>query len=129
MTEYISKEDIVNALLSEDKPLDYTLPRLAFNCCIQDIRCNNCGSVNEAQAFRHNASSGAGTNFVVFDWEVDLTRIIARGDVCYNCNRHNIILEYPIIEGSHRENDPKKIKNVDLGSHEVISSYSGDDKK
>lgn len=64
-----------------------------------------------------------------FEWEVDLTRIIARGNVCHNCNCHKIILEYPIIEGSHRENDPKKITNVELGSHEVISTHSGYDKK
>lgn len=80
-------------------------------------------------AFRYNSSSGAGFNFVVFEWEVDLTRIIARGNVCHNCNCHKIILEYPIIEGSHRENDSKKITNVELGSHEVISTHSGYDKK
>jgi len=66
MTKYISKEDIVSAITSEDKSIDSVLPRLAFDCSVQDIRCDNCGSVNEAQAFRYNSSSGAGFNFVVF---------------------------------------------------------------
>ena len=127
MAKYVTKKEIVDAILAENRDLSPTFPLLAFDNDVQDIKCKNCGSVNNAKAFRYNASCAAGYDSVVFKWEVDLTRVMARGDVCYNCNRHNIIFEYPKIEGSHRENDPKKINNVELGGHENISSYSGDE--
>jgi len=125
MTKRVSKEDIVNVILSENKELSPTLPLLAFDNETRNIKCSNCDSINKAKSFRYNASASSGYDSVIFDWEPNLNRLIVRGDVCYDCDRHNIVFEYPQIKGSTKENDPLKINNVELGSSEHISSNSG----
>lgn len=124
MAEYVTKHDIVRAILSEEENLSNKFPLLAFDNEEQTTQCENCGSV-DATAFRYNGAAAAGSDAVVFHWEPDLYRIIARGYCCYDCERHSIWFKYPVIEGSHRENNPERIDNVELGSEELVSRFEG----
>ena len=124
MAEYVTKQDIVKSIRTEHMSVTSRLPRLAFDCDEQPIICEGCGS-RDSIAFRYNSAAAAGSDAVVFEWEPDLYRILVRGYNCYDCDWHRIVFEYPVIEGSHRENNPDRIENVELGESEVVSSSQG----
>lgn len=126
MAEYVTKRGILQSILTEDERIDSKLPRLAFNNEEQEITCENCGN-RRATAFKYNASAAAGSDAVVFQWAPDVTRLVVRGHYCTDCNWHDIFFSYPVIEGSSRENDPKKVTNVELGSERLESSSDGKD--
>lgn len=126
MAEYVTKRGILQSILTEDERIDSKLPRLAFNNEEQEIICENCGN-RRATAFKYNSSAAAGSDAVVFQWAPNVTRLVVRGHYCTDCNWHDIFFSYPVIEGSSRENDPKKVTNVELGSERLESSSDGKD--
>lgn len=126
MSEYVTKQRIVEAIKTERMEISPRLPLLAFDNEEQEIQCDNCEST-DAIAFRYNAAKAAGTDSVLFRWAPNLYRVIARGYVCYNCQWHRILFEYPIIEGSHKENNPERVEGVEIGTSELVSEYGGDD--
>lgn len=123
MVKPVTKKEIRDVIL-KDRGIDSKLPRLAFDCYSENIVCDNCQST-DAKSFRYNAARGSGTNKALWEWAPNVNRLIARGWVCHECHWHKIVFEYPVIEGSHRENDPQKVEAVELGTSEVISESSG----
>jgi hypothetical protein len=124
-SKYVTKDQIIRAIKSKHREVSPSFPILAFNNEEQEISCDNCGST-DAFAFRYNAAKAARTDSVLFKWAPRLYRIIARGFVCYNCDWHRIWFEYPKIEGSHKENNPDRVENVEIGGKELVSEYQGD---
>lgn len=123
MAKYVTKDEIVQSINTEDSQISPRFPLLAFNNEEQDIQCDNCGSI-EAKAFRYNAAVAAGTDSVVFEWAPKLYRVMARGYTCHRCNWHKIVFEYPEID-SHKENNEERVENVEIGSSELVSESSG----
>lgn len=123
MAEYVTKQEIVEAILVEDTSIDPVLPRLSFDNKEQDTMCENCGYTN-AMVFKYNASCSAGYNSVVFEWAPDVRRVVVRGYACTRCKWHEIFFMYPVVD-----NDSSKVTNVEIGTEHLISHSSGESKE
>lgn len=98
MVRYVTKDEIGEEVVKivRDKHIrswdSSWLPRLAFDNDTAEYACDNCGQDRDEIHFQYNIGCAAGTDEVVFDWNVDLERVYLQGYVCRNCGSAHIEL-------------------------------------
>lgn len=109
MVKYVTKTELasqIRKILLEDSSLDKRrsfIPFLASDNQTATYECETCSHKKKVK-FKFNIATAAGTDRVIFDWNLDLERLYLTGYVCRNCENSEIKLHENSVE-----NDPEII--------------------